>query len=108
MGSSDCVNPTITLPSRTLKSSKSELNAKIAIISEAVTISKPVSLTGKLFVPPIPVTICLRERCSMSVTRRKDIPLAVNPGICFLWAAFSVSATRRLCADPTACASPVK
>ena len=76
--------------------------------SEAVTMSKPASRRGALAVPPRPEMICRRPRSSMSITLRQVMPSGVRPSTVPSRAQFSVSAPRRLCAEATAWASPVK
>ena len=66
--------PTTIFSNLLLKSSKFFESAIIAIISDAVTISKLVSLKGALFFPPIPITIFLNPLSSTSVTLFQVIP----------------------------------
>ena len=70
--------------------------------------SNPVSLIGALFEPPSPIATCRSDRSSMSDTRRSVIPAGDRPATCPRCTALSVSAASKLCADATACASPVK
>ena len=78
------------------------------MISEAVTISKPVSRRGAFAGPPRPVTTLRSARSSTSVTRRQVMSSGPVSGTSPRWTAFSVIAPSRLCAEPTAWASPVK
>ena len=68
------LKPTTMRPRRARRSSRLPDRARIAIISEAVTMSKPVSRSGALIGPPMPVTMLLRERSSISRTRRHVMP----------------------------------
>ena len=88
--------PTTILLNRALKSSKFEDNANIAITSEAVTMSNPVSLRGALALPPSPVKTLLRDLSSTSVTLLIVTPCGENPLILPLWATLSVKATSKL------------
>ena len=78
------------------------------MISEAVTMSKPVSLMGAFAEPPRPETMLRSARSSTSVTRRQVMRSGRKPGIWPRWATLSVRAASRLWAEPTAWASPVK
>ena len=93
---------------RSRRFSRLDDRARTAIISDAVTMSKPDSRIGAFGEPPIPETTVRSALSSTSVTRRQVMPLGLNPGICPRCATLSVNAARRLCAEPTACASPVK
>ena len=93
---------------RSRRSSSPDASAKIAMISDAVTMSNPDSRIGPLLGPPSPVTICRSARSSTSTTRRHVMFCGPNPGIFPLSAILSVIADSKLCADATACASPVK
>ena len=70
--------------------------------------SNPLSRTGALLEPPMPVIMERRARSSTSVTRRQVMPSGRKPSIRPRCATLSVRAASRLCADPTAWASPVK
>jgi len=56
-------------PKRVFKSAKLVAKQKMAITSEATTISKPSSRGTPLAEPPKPTTICLNARSFMSITR---------------------------------------
>ena len=81
-GSPVRVVPTTMLDILFLRSFKSEESARIAIISDADTMSNLVSLKGLLFVPPIPETMSLRALSEASVTRDHWIPVESILGIC--------------------------
>ena len=73
--------PTTTFSSLLLRSFKSEDSAKMAIISEAVTMSNPLSLRGALELPPMPVITLLKDLSSISVTLLKVISSGKKPGM---------------------------
>ena len=78
------------------------------MISDAAMKSKRVCRSGLVFAPPAPATTLRSARSDASVTLDQLMPAGCMPQAAFRYTAFSTSAARRLWAEPTACASPVK
>ena len=97
-GAPSSVYPTTNLLNLSLRSDKSEHKAKIAITSDAVTMSNPVSLMGAFAEPPSPVTMERKDLSSTSLTLLKVTPVGVKPFIPPLCATLSVRAASKLCA----------
>ena len=78
-GLSSVVYPSVMFSMRLRRSSSSVARHSIAIISDAGVMSKPVSLTIPLALPPSPVTTSLNPRSLMSSTRFHRISFKENP-----------------------------
>mmetsp|Transcript_18528 Transcript_18528/g.30075 ORF Transcript_18528/g.30075 Transcript_18528/m.30075 type:complete len:232 (-) Transcript_18528:311-1006(-) len=100
--------PMTMRPSRSFKSLTLVAKQRIAITSDATTISKPSSRTKPLAVPPRPIVIFLKDLSFMSSTRLNVIKRGsmFNSLPCWIW--LSIIAASRLFAAVMAWKSPVK
>ena len=72
---------TVILPRRARRSSMPDESASTAMISDAVTMSNPVSRSGAFAEPPRPETMLRSPRSSMSTTRRQVMSDGFTPGM---------------------------
>ena len=108
IGVRSAVYATTMRPSRSFRSRKPVARQKIAITSEATTISKP-SWRGKpLPGPPSPTVISRSARSFMSTTRRQAMRRTSMPRLLPWCTWLSISAASRLLAAAIAAKSPVK
>ena len=95
-------------PSLARKSCSEVDSARTAITSLAAVMSNPVCRGTPSDLPPRPVTMLRRSRSLTSMTRRQVIENGSMPSLLPLWMWLSIIAASRLCADVTACRSPVR
>ena len=95
-------------PRRVFKSARLVARQKMAMTSEATTMSKPSSRGTPLAVPPRPTTIWRKARSFMSMTRFQAMRRVSIFKVLPWWIWLSNMAASRLCANPMAPKSPVK
>jgi hypothetical protein len=94
--------------SRSFRSRREVARQKIAMTSDATTMSKPSSRGKPLPEPPSEITVERSARSFMSMTRRHTMRRRSKPNALPWWMWLSISAASRLWASAMALKSPVK